>query len=409
MKRLVTLSLLLHLTACGGSGNGGDASTPDASMSDGAADAADAEADAAPVACSTEGEVRSIACGNCGTAEETCEAGAWVGGACGAEGECLPGALEDETLANCSTQSRSCTPECNWRDWTPAGEAGECEVGAIRDVVDSCGVATVQPQVCNDSCAWDSAGACVSVCGDLRTSPVQAEELCVPAGDFIRGDAIEFGTSPVTTVFVSEFAMQRYPVTNTRYLACRMADGCPGTIDDFAEVRLADMSLRDHAVVGVTWAQAVEFCAWDGGRRLPTEAELEKAGRGPAPRTNSRPWDGDFRCDLLPVFGCPGVDGASIPLSDPVDAFPGAASFYGIEGLFGATEEWAADWFLDSYYAMPGSLTDPTGPATGTRRSIRGLSRVNGLMEYTLAVRSSQLPANPWGGMRCVRSTGATP
>lgn len=418
MNKLLVLALALTISACGGSGDGGgdgsmpDGAMPDGAMPDGSTDSGgDAVVDAAPEPCSTDGEMRPVSCGSCGLAQEVCEGGVWVRGECMAEGECAPGAVEDEDLADCTSRSRICTAECGWSDWTPAGDAGECDVGATQSIVDACGMGTVQEQQCSDACVWEDLGECASSCGVLRTTPLHAEEICIPQGDFIRGDDTTLWASPPATVFVSTFALGRFAVTNERYLACRTAGGCSGDLNTLAEEALLDPARADHPVVGVTWFQSADFCSWDGDRRLLTGAEFEKAARGPSPRANPFPWDGtDYRCDLLPATGCPGVDGGAIPSVEDVDAYGGAASYYGVEGLFGGVPEWVSDWFSETYYSDPGSRRDPAGPMAGTERVYRGMSRREAfLMTRTISNRFRLRPDVPRGGFRCARSVEAAP
>lgn len=423
MTRFFSVGLALALAACSSGQGAGDASPadgavdasmPDVSAPDAAEDGSipdgsipDGSVDSgSPDACSTEGEMRPTACGACGLAQEVCEAGAWVRGECRAEGVCLPGAVEEEDLSDCTVRSRICTALCEWTEFEIEGDPGTCERDAVRFVEDACGLATRQEQVCTAACEWEDVGECASACGTLRTEPPEVAEVCVPGGEFVRGSTTSFSTSPVTLVHVSTFAVGRYAVTNGAYLACRAAGACTGTWNVGLEAWLADPALVDHAVVGPSYAQAQEYCEWDGGRRLLTEAEFEKAVRGPAPRENIYPWDGDFyRCDLLPTRLCPGVPDV-LPRSDPVTAFPEARSYYGVEGLFGGELSWVFDWADLLYYSDPDSLVDPTGPATPgpgvAARSIRGTRRVDA-RDFFVYQRRGTPPDQP-SGIRCARS-----
>jgi eukaryotic-like serine/threonine-protein kinase len=134
----------------------------------------------------------------------------------------------------------------------------------------------------------------------------------------------------------------------------------------------------DYPVVHVTWEQAVAYCAWTG-KRLPTEAEWEKAARG--------------GCDLVAPSGCGSEDEQPYPWGyaepaciyanfdgcnpglgpDAVGARPAGDSPYGVHDMSGNVWEYTADFYAeDAYLACVDGCTDPTGPATGTVHAMRG-------------------------------------
>jgi len=261
---------------------------------------------------------------------------------------------------------------------------------------------------CSAECAWVTS-ACVDACGDTaRTTPWDAEDVCVPAGPFIRGSNTRSADSdPQSEVTLSSFYIDRYPVTYARYAACMDAGVC--TLPSAAvEARLTDPATAAVPVQDVTADQARVFCEWVD-RRLPTEAEWEKSARGPAPRTYLYAWGSDTpRCSLIPTRGCPGVTTPSdFMIADRVDAFPGTASYYGMDMVIGA-QTWVSDRYGGEYYADLASLVDPRGPVTGDLRVARGMPRW--FSRNAIPDRFFQLPeSGSMRSIRCARDGWRTP
>ncbi|MBX3271617.1 MAG: SUMF1/EgtB/PvdO family nonheme iron enzyme [Sandaracinaceae bacterium] len=317
------------------------------------------------------GEVRFVTCGRCGGARQECGAeGRWgTPGACSGEGVCIAGEPETENTLLCGERTRRCTEDCDWGEWRVVVPDGECMAGETSRDLAGCGPSEVEERTCQADCTW-TAPVCVDACGGVRrTSPADAEEICIPAGLFNRGlsppDDYYVGSSPMAEVYVSAYYIDRFPVTNQRYQACIDAGGCPPIVGSTGASRLANPDLARNPVREVPFESAVAFCMWDGGRRVPTEAEWEKAARGPAPREVVYPWGDDSRCELY--INC----GQSGELRD-VDAHPLGASYYGVERLVGGGLQWVSDYWSEAYYLLPESRTDPTGPATVNFRVRRG-------------------------------------
>jgi formylglycine-generating enzyme required for sulfatase activity len=185
------------------------------------------------------------------------------------------------------------------------------------------------------------------------------EMVAVPAGEFKMGcDDRNCGgdEQPQHVVNLSAFEIDRTEVTQAQYTAC-MADGACGAPS--CEWRCDQPDLPAGCV---TWAQAKAFCGW-AGKRLPTEAEWEKAARGAD--GGVYPWGDDApSCSVANMAGC--ADGLQ-----PVGSAPGGASPYGALDMAGNVVELVADWYDAGYY-LTSPATDPTGPETGTRYSGRG-------------------------------------
>ncbi len=107
------------------------------------------------------GDTRTVDCGLCGFAEETCNpSGAWVGGdLCEGEGICAPGDEEATECGNCGTQVRTCTNQCQWNEWSECfGPPDACSPGVTQQ--QGCGVCGAQERTCLNGCVWDDWGTC---------------------------------------------------------------------------------------------------------------------------------------------------------------------------------------------------------------------------------------------------------
>lgn len=430
--------LLVTSSACGDDdrvGGAMDGSLPDAepiadaSEQDTSAGGDDGGTDAwvepdagGPEPCGEEGATRIAMCGHCGMQSQRCGAsGTWENvGECLYQGECAAGAVETRSTDRCGEETRLCDAMCHWLAWSTVTPDAECVAGEERTVADSTCGAGFARQRCSASCAWTATGVCVDECGDMpRTSPVLSTEICIPAGMFVRGDSLFASATPIADVYVSAFYIDKFPVTNERYRACMAAGACTTPAGSLGDIITDDTQLR-RPVLSLHWQQAVDFCAWDGGRRLPTSAEWEKAARGPSPRSQPYTWDGPtYRCDLLYAEPC----GYSAPYSpsgfrlpDDVDGLPGTVSYYGVQMLIGGVHEWTHDYYDPMYYADPSSMIDPQGPATGTARVMRGALR-----DFSGLTQSDYRVGRIWpgglggaaegarSGLRCARTAPGSP
>jgi formylglycine-generating enzyme required for sulfatase activity len=212
----------------------------------------------------------------------------------------------------------------------------------------------------------------------------------IPAGTFLRGAPAEDLDSeanerPQAEVVLDAFWIDQTEVTNRMYSLCVLEGGCqppqsPSTLT--RAVYYEDLAFAEYPVVNVNWEQAHSYCRWTG-RRLPSEAEWEKAARG---RGGARfPWgDGDPNCDLL-NFGNPGPGrGACSSDTTTVGSFPLGASPYGALDMAGNVFEWVADWYQPNAYRAS-SLQNPNGPESGETRVLRG----GALNDAAGAVRAS--------------------
>jgi serine/threonine protein kinase len=181
----------------------------------------------------------------------------------------------------------------------------------------------------------------------------------VPAGEFIMGsDEGESHEQPVHTVYLDAFYVDKYEVTNAQYRACVEAGACdtPKNTTYYDNAGYAQ-----HPVVYVTWDDADAYCRW-AGKRLPTEAEWEKAARGTDGRTY--PWGEGIDCEHAQYSGCPGD-------TLPVGSKLAGASPYGVLDMAGNVYEWVADWYGQYYYSQS-PARNPSGPDSGIMKAIRG-------------------------------------
>ena len=181
----------------------------------------------------------------------------------------------------------------------------------------------------------------------------------VPAGEFQMGS--ENGDSnerPVHTVALAAFWIDQTEVTNAQYQRCVAAGVCQPsryTADN-------DYNGAKQPVVGVSWDDAVTYATWVGGR-LPTEAEWEYAARGPEGLTY--PWGNEWDC----ARGNFNENCDTHAYTAPVGSFPEGASWVGALDMAGNLREWVVDW----YGEYPSEKrVNPTGPASGTYRVLRG-------------------------------------
>lgn len=234
----------------------------------------------------------------------------------------------------------------------------------------------------------------------------------VPGGDFLRGRTHDWPDTrlkwypnplkddvPVGPVVLDAFWMDRAEVTNREYLEFVRAaghrtpfhwiDGAPGT------------HAFEQPVANVSWGDAAAYCEWVD-KRLPTEAEWEKACRG-GRESQMYPWGDDEPTEELARFGAPS-DG-------PVDVCRKTKNDLGLCDMSGNVWEWTADWWSRTYYAEAPEV-NPKGPMEGQYRALRGGSwfdKKNSLF-LTCSYRSWARPAerSPTIGFRCAKSASAS-
>lgn len=234
---------------------------------------------------------------------------------------------------------------------------------------------------------------------------VDPDMATIPAGWFTMGCdepdwECEVAERPSHQVWLPAYRIDRHEVTRARYLECVAAGVCQAPELDGDDCNASDGDRSDHPINCVTWFNAETYCTWRN-KRLPTEAEWEKAARG----TNGAtfPW-GDDTADCDRAIMHDGTQsGCGRESTWPVGSRPKGASPYGLQDMAGNVWEWVNDWYEAGYPV--GAVEEPGGPATGSERVIRSGSWDDlwAAKAMRTMARSSNAPDTSGGhlGFRC--------
>jgi formylglycine-generating enzyme required for sulfatase activity len=257
--------------------------------------------------------------------------------------------------------------------------------------------------------------------------------VLIPAGEFLMGSPPGEGSAserPQHKVYLNSFYIDKYEVINSWFKKFVDATGYVTDAErrgwSFTAVRgspnnkVADANWRhprgpgsdileimDHPVVQVTWNDAAAYATW-AGKRLPTEAEWEKAARSVDGREyswgNNKP-DGT-QCNFADSHTFfPWSDESSndgYKYTSPVGSFKSGGSPYGVHDMAGNVWEWCADRFDGDYYESS-PKENPQGPSTGSTRVFRGGSWFNDARAVRLTLRRPGRPVGSYDmiGFRC--------
>jgi formylglycine-generating enzyme required for sulfatase activity len=263
-----------------------------------------------------------------------------------------------------------------------------------------------------------------------------AGEIRVPAGTLLMGsDDGEPSERPVHRVVLSAFSMDRFEATNKEFALFVSATGHvtdaeahgggwhwegewrPAKGADWRHPHGPESSiegLENHPAVQVSWNDALAYCRWRG-KRLPTEAEWERAARGDRwtiyPWGNHPPREGKrYRASYGSDRCCRADAGDGYLFTARVGSFPLGHSPFGVEDMAGNVWEWVEDWFDPDFYRRSPSK-DPVNRTPGERRVIRG----GGWGNDPRGLRSTLRHANPpeiglsMVGFRCARASADEP
>ncbi|MFC1718338.1 tandem-95 repeat protein, partial [Candidatus Poribacteria bacterium] len=257
---------------------------------------------------------------------------------------------------------------------------------------------------------WDYVADMVDICAGTYQVRVIADDssagtpsVYAPEGEFQMGsDDGDDDEGPMHMVYVDAFYMDIHEVTNAQYQRFMDATGHSAPLY-WSDSRF---SAPDQPVVGVTWYDAVAYAEW-AGKRLPTEAEWEKAARGGL-SSKKYVWGDDWP---------PPEDAGNFPDSitgyddgyvytAPVGSF--SPNRYGLHDMAGNIWEWCQDWYDSGYYSTS-PMENPTGANSGTSRVVRGGSWFYHNQDVLrVTYRGGPIPSDALHhiGFRCVSDNG---
>ena len=234
-----------------------------------------------------------------------------------------------------------------------------------------------------------------------KTASAQSHDglmALVPAGKFMMGSSMgDADEQPEHQVYVETFFMDTYQVTvgqYARFLDATSQEAPP----DWTIMNRSQHQKRP--IVNVDWADADAYCTW-AGKRLPTEAEREKAARGTDGRTY--PWGNEHPTKFFANVSQENWNNHGA--LTPVGSFEGGKSPYGIYDMAGNVWEWVSDWYDPNYYKTSSSQ-NPTGPPRGESKVIRGGSWGSGPEALRSADREIHSPSfrGLGTGFRCAKT-----
>ena len=250
--------------------------------------------------------------------------------------------------------------------------------------------------------------------------------VLVPAGEFIMGTDDSHASSdqrPAHKVYLDAFYIDKHEVTNAQFEEFILAGGYKKRkywteagwkfiqkerfyyIYPTREVYRIEAphaygdndvsTAPDHPVIGVSWYEAGAYAKW-AGKRLPTEAEWEKAARG-LEKTRVYPWGNKMDFSKLNYF-------PHQQKLKPVGSFPTGESSYGVLDMAGSVWEWCSDWHAGNYYVQSPNK-NPKGPAQGELKILRGGGWASIRLQLQCTHRNAEKPTRRafTVGFRCVK------
>ena len=236
------------------------------------------------------------------------------------------------------------------------------------------------------------------------------QQVCVPAGGFYMGASVNDLTAaqdekPQHRVYLDSFWIDRTEITNTMFSQCVASGAChkrsyspylwgvelPNGTPYYGEAKF-----QDYPVIMLDSDEAQAYCKW-AGRRLPYEAEWEKVARSIDGLLY--PWGAVLDCEHANYLDC-----KKGPVG--VNSYSSSASSYGALNVIGNMWEWVADWYDTNYYTQS-PLQNPSGPADGEYRVLRGGGWNSISLELRVTNRTTGKPEHSTDGaigFRCAVS-----
>ncbi|GJL78891.1 MAG: hypothetical protein NPINA01_18800 [Nitrospinaceae bacterium] len=193
--------------------------------------------------------------------------------------------------------------------------------------------------------------------GDESKQPSPAKETRYEASK----DAFD-DEGPAQMIYLSAYYIDKYEVSNAQFTEFIQAT-------DYSAPAYWDhrqLNQPNQPVTGVNWYDANAYCHW-ANKRLPTEAEWEKAARGPA--GSIYPWGNVL--DYSKANFAKGKTGQK-HITAPIDSHPEGKSYYGVYNMAGNVFEWVQDWYDPNYYKTSKDIRNPAGPQIGAGLGVTG-------------------------------------
>jgi formylglycine-generating enzyme required for sulfatase activity len=316
-------------------------------------------------------------CGNAcpGRAVQLCLGGRW-------------GACDVTDVEICNGQDTNCDTRVD----NMSRCVRACPNGTIASGTQLCTAAgpvcELPEEICGDALDNDCDGQIDESCNtpnDLRNM------VFIPGNTFLMGATSsdpyrQSDETPLHLVELAPYYIDRYEVSRAQYQACVQAGACAQLSAQCPSQPLTGAD-ANKPIACIRWRDARDYCIWRG-KRLPTEAEWERAARGPFPRTPLWPWgnteDGQLArmdCQVFALNSCVAT----------VDSFPNSTSYDGLHHMAGNVAEYVADYYDDTFYTSQLAINPLRSGMTAAGHVIRGGSWYQALRFGRTANRAAEM------------------